>query len=893
MAADKSHLASQAYNWGGVLNLPSTKDIVDAGYNWGGVLGLPSANDIVSAVSNSNTNYDNNSKGLGFANAAQNATTSNAVNLDHPAASGQAGLFYDDGIDWANPDLTYDIPADDMQANYEYEAYGGPRGPDWVFNPNATAPTSEPNRTPTTNPGGGGNRSGVAQAAPIPQNVLTSQNLFQRNPSGSVYAPDLSAYNDSSLFNYIGPGGVDEYTYGQDLPYQGAGYDIWGSPTNVPNPYYEGQFAPEPVITEPQGPADGAIGLPPVDMPAGVSPTNNNPNVGTNTTNINTGQDLTYAETLAEMGIDPADAPSTTFPSPGDTTAPIVNPGLTLSERQREQMGAENWDAMIAQANAWDNQMREGQLSNIGEEVDSGFKGEEELNKDVQKTTFDNEYFDTPILGNDIVTSPNETGDYLARDVAAGMLKNQQELQAKGQALQDMYDAQERIQTKDRVIDQQFDRNQAEYSAPLFQGDPIEAAIDLEYPGATQITDFVDAIDGDTNAYKKILAQDGQISKGKGATEPTADDYGVPLTMPQGLDDEFYANNQDSRRGPLQAKFSREVLDDLSSAVNLDKQDFYSADDRFRQIPQSIADVDYDARPMNLGDAAENANMSNAVNMQHPAYAAHQNRLENLFQNQETGFPIETRGYFAGSSADLDGAVNADKRTSLFDEQQNYQVPAEEISPGEVGLLNGVIEGLQNFGPNSNRTALEEKSWDKYNDYKSAGAEALNKGEIDERAFNELKGKAGASTVIDHFVDKGDHPVINSLFTNAANVLYQGAQTAFGPQTIAEGIKDIWQQGKGANDSTALGSVTEELDKAKKATQQRKEVQENIFTPGPLKYAAVARDSNPVIVKEDKPTRIPVVSSSSGNLGGRGSRAGRSAPVTTTFNRWGKRYGGR
>ena len=89
---------------------------------------------------------------MGFSNAAQNSNTSATLNLDHPAASGQAGLFYDDGIDWANPDLTYDIPADDMQANYEYEAYGGPRGPDWVFNPNVTTPTSEPNRTPTTNP---------------------------------------------------------------------------------------------------------------------------------------------------------------------------------------------------------------------------------------------------------------------------------------------------------------------------------------------------------------------------------------------------------------------------------------------------------------------------------------------------------------------------------------------------------------------------------------------------------------------------------------------------------------------------------------------------------------------------------------------------------------------
>jgi hypothetical protein len=71
------------------------------------------------------------------------------------------------------------------------------------------------------------------------------------------------------------------------LPTDGAGYGIWGTPTDVPNPYYWGQFGEGYV--EPTGPADGAITLPPIDLPEGVSPTNNNPNVGTNTTNITTG----------------------------------------------------------------------------------------------------------------------------------------------------------------------------------------------------------------------------------------------------------------------------------------------------------------------------------------------------------------------------------------------------------------------------------------------------------------------------------------------------------------------------------------------------------------------------------------------------------------------------
>ena len=158
---------------------------------------------------------------------------------------------------------------------------------DYRFGQEAIANYTEPNRTPTTNPSGGSIGRAVAGTS-IPQVVLNQMDLSQRTPSGSMYAPDLSAYNDSSLFNYTGPGGVNEYTYGQNLPYQGAGYDIWGSPTDVPNPYFWGQFGEEPVAAEAQGPADGAIGLPPVDLPAGVAATNNNPNVGTNTTNITT-----------------------------------------------------------------------------------------------------------------------------------------------------------------------------------------------------------------------------------------------------------------------------------------------------------------------------------------------------------------------------------------------------------------------------------------------------------------------------------------------------------------------------------------------------------------------------------------------------------------------------
>jgi len=254
----------------------------------------------------------------------------------------------------------------------------------------------------------------------------------------------------------------------------------------------------------------------------------------------------------------------------------------------------------------------------------------------------------------------------------------------------------------------------------------------------------------------------------------------------------------------------------------------------------------------------------------------------------------------------------------LFDEQQNYEVPASEMSPGETGLFTGLIEGLQNFGPNDTRSAMEQKAWDKYGDYKAAGVEALNKGEIDEKAFNELKGKSGASTVIDHYVDKGDHPYINSFMTNGANIFYQAMDVIVGDDTIKGGVTDFIQQGRGANDNTSLGSIAQELTKAKEATAQRKEVQENIFTPGPMKFAASARkpDPKPVVVTTPKvkvnynknmPAKVvqtkpgkrgpqpaaPTRTTGSRGRGGYSKPAPRSPSPSPSYSSYSRRVGGR
>lgn len=187
----------------------------------------------------------------------------------------------------------------------------------------------------TANSGGGNNGGGTAVANAVPSAPVLKTRTFpftSRTPSGTVYAPDLSAYNNSSLFNYAGPGGLDEYTYGQGLRTDGADYSIFGSPANIANPYFSGQFK------QPQGPADAAINMPAVELPEGVQPvtptevsadvsmpgfvSGGNPMVGGSLPS-----DLTYQQTIDEMGIFGPNnpPPSTLFPSPGQVTANAQN----------------------------------------------------------------------------------------------------------------------------------------------------------------------------------------------------------------------------------------------------------------------------------------------------------------------------------------------------------------------------------------------------------------------------------------------------------------------------------------------------------------------------------------------------------------------------------------
>ncbi len=627
-----------------------------------------------------------------------------------------------------------------------------------------------PPSSPAAAVSGGGSRAQSAGPAPIPE-VLISQDLSQRTPSGSVYAPDLSAYNDSSLFNYTGPGGVDEYTYGQGLRTGGADYSIFGSPADISNPYYEGQFAPRP---EPVGPADGAISMNPVQLPGDLPQIEVSADVSMpGFVGGGSPADLTYQQTIDEMGIFGPNnpPPSTTFPSPGDMTETdkqyqdMLNQSLMDNQTQAEtamgdRSGFPNDNRVITASIP-------GMTMDDTAAIEQGMAAPETFMSGGSpngRGGFDLYYDrdDVPKMSLD----PNtlETSDSVARDVAAGMAENLETLMEQGTRLQTMYDVAE-------------GRQRAGERENLLQNQDVEAA----------------------NYQRALDAQKIELDKQRYNTQisnPTADFSG-------------YMRNYGSG---------------------------------FVEPQASISDVT-DATPMQF---ANNAGQMEARNT-------------SIFDAKREDSP-----FAKGPAQEI---------KNIFDEQQNYEVPASEMSPGEVGLVNGLLEGAEavyegafsvdGSGTDRVKTPAESAAWDKYYGYKNAGIEALNKGEIDVKAFNELKGKAGSDTVINHFVDTDKNPLINNSIANTANVLYQAMDVITGDDSIKDGITDFFQQKKGVDDDTPLGSIGEEIAKAKQATAQRKEVQENIFTPGPMKFAAVASKSEPVVVKKDKPSREPVKTTTS------------------------------
>ena len=114
---------------------------------------------------------------------------------------------------------------------------------------------------------------------------------------------------------------------------------------------------------------------------------------------------------------------------------------------------------------------------------------------------------------------------------------------------------------------------------------------------------------------------------------------------------------------------------------------------------------------------------------------------------------------------------------------------------------------------NSGRDKTSQDAWDAYNVYKSAAEKALEDGDIDEEAFNFIKGKAGAHHVTNRYINREDFPMLHHFGANALNILYQGNQSLFSEQPWFDALEDYVQQDVGVEDPTALGKDWEEIER--------------------------------------------------------------------------------
>jgi len=114
---------------------------------------------------------------------------------------------------------------------------------------------------------------------------------------------------------------------------------------------------------------------------------------------------------------------------------------------------------------------------------------------------------------------------------------------------------------------------------------------------------------------------------------------------------------------------------------------------------------------------------------------------------------------------------------------------------------------------NSGRGELSAEAWEKYSEYKTAAEIALKKGDITTEQFNFIKGKAGAHTVTNRYINREDFPLLHHLLANGENIYYQSLQSINDGQPWLDAIEDYWEQDAGVEDPTPLGTPWEEIQR--------------------------------------------------------------------------------
>jgi len=298
-----------------------------------------------------------------FGKAGKNAYYNNGSQIQTPQM--RANLAKSGAMPSGNERAAYEKAMADTYANTVVSPglFGTTFGQQKGYTGQGAAGGRSPSLASSNNSGGGGGGGGGlsfstgrgGQYSSVPSNVLTPK-TFEFN-NNNYTSPTQAGTSDPYQY------GKNPYVYGEGLT-AGDGYGIWGSKPGT-NPY------------KPTAPSTGLLGLSPIQLPGNIAGTNVGatldampaigggsgttftqgpsgvtPRPGSNGLTpqqaAQAGQDLTYQQTIDEMGIFGPNnpPPSTQFPSPGQktpTSSQSVNHSLTATQITNMSQAQRDW----------------------------------------------------------------------------------------------------------------------------------------------------------------------------------------------------------------------------------------------------------------------------------------------------------------------------------------------------------------------------------------------------------------------------------------------------------------------------------------------------------------------------------------------------------------------
>ena len=135
------------------------------------------------------------------------------------------------------------------------------------------------------------------------------------------------------------------------------------------------------------------------------------------------------------------------------------------------------------------------------------------------------------------------------------------------------------------------------------------------------------------------------------------------------------------------------------------------------------------------------------------------------------------------------------------------------------GIAKGFIDWVKpDYDLNKNtgqRNTKAQEAVKLYKNYKTAAKSSLDRNEITEEDYNYLKGKVGARSWINYYINSNEFPKENKAAAHVVNFVYQLDQTLNSGQSWGDGLDDLIEQGRGIEDTSKLESPYKEIQKLK------------------------------------------------------------------------------